>query len=360
MTNPTAVKASLPKKSGDTLSFVGVDDGHFGTKICLEDGTCHYMPSRAVIGLQPVVSLDGTEQSNAYEIDGEHYTVIEDQVLIPAADTRHLKPLYAIHPLNRAIVHHMLQKFGFGGRRVAIATGLPMDNYYMAGATLNEELIAAKKAHLLNPNIQNLNPNVKLARIERHNVLAEGIAAWFDLALDFNGNENPETVEMVADRALAIVDIGGKTTDIAMVMEGGQGLYPERSGTRAVGVLNFYEAVGARLKDRFQLNDAPPAKHIEEAIRTKQYKLFGKPHDVSSAVDGEAKMIAQQIKSMMNKLIGSGSDIGHVVFVGGGAILLRDYLEAEYPNQAIFPANPEFANARGLVKAAKHLLDSEA
>lgn len=354
-------KVSLPsKKSADHLYFVGVDDGHFGTKICLEDGKCFYMPSRAVIGLQQVAALDGSEQSNAYQVGDEYYTVIEDQVLIEAEDTRHLKPLYPVHPMNLAIVHHMLQKHGFGGRTLAIATGLPMNNYYMAGATLNNDLISAKKAHLLNSQISNLNPSIQLAKIKHHHVLAEGIAAWFDLALDFNGDEIPETSKMVADRALAIVDIGGKTTDIAMVTEGGQGLYPERSGTREVGALNFYEAVGVRLKDKFKLNAVPPAKHIEQAIRTKKYTLFGETYDVQEIVDHEATMIAQHIKSMMSKLIGSGADIGYVVFVGGGSILLRNYLAAEYPKQAIFPDHPEFANARGLLKAAKYLVETDA
>lgn len=351
-----ATKIAIPKRAAvaDTPVYIGVDDGHFGTKICLEDGTCHYMPSRAVIGLSQVVHLDDSDHDNGYEADGEKYTVIEDQALITAEDTRHLKPIYPVHPINRAIVHHMLQKHGFGGRSVIIATGLPLDNYY-TGSKKNDELIDAKVKNLLAANIRNLNPNVPLAKILKHHVMSEAIAAWIDLAIDFSGNEIPETTAMVEDRALGIVDIGGKTTDIALITEGGSSLYPDRSGTRGIGALNFYEAVGMRLKERFTLLNQPPNKHIEQAIRTKRYTLFGDVHEVADIIDEEAQRIASQIKSMMNALIRGGDDIGRVVFVGGGSILLRDYLAAEYPKQAIFPPNPEFANARGLLKAAKFL-----
>ena len=348
-------EVASPLKRIEKINYLGVDDGHFGTKICMEDGRCFSIPSRAAFGIAQVTNFDDSDQDNVYEIAGEHFTVVDkEQSLSKVEDTRFLKPAYPVNPINRAIVHHAIIRAGMGGKKLAIATGLPIEDYYIGGKK-NDDMVDLKIANLLNADIKNMNPKVRLAKIVQHNVMAEGIAAYLDLALNFDGEEIKETAEMVEDRALAIVDVGGKTTDIALVREGGSGIYPERSGTKAIGALNFYNSVGARLKERFQLNEMPPLNHIEQAIRTKLYKIFGELHDVSVQVETEARAMAQQLKAMMMEMIRQGSDVGNVVFVGGGSILLRDYLAEEYRNQAVFPKNPEFSNARGLLKAAKFL-----
>lgn len=347
----------LNKRPEHKLLYCGIDDGHYATKICLEDGTTFYMPSRAAVGLQQIVSLNGDEDT-AYETghnDGdETFTVIEDYALIAAVDTRFTEPPYAVSGLNRAIVFHALVRAGLGGKSLAAVTGLPVDNYFLRGEK-NTELIERKVANLVKGSVRNKNPNVNLPKIVRHNVIAEGVAAFFDLLLDMKGNENQDIVRLIADRAMAVIDVGGKTTDIALVTEGGQSLYPERSGTQEVGALDLNDKVAARLRSRFNLSSVVPHKHVEKAIQTRVYSLYGAEHDVSDIVDQEAHAFANEIASYMRKLVRDGSDIGSVVFVGGGSILLRPWFEKIYPHQAMFPDNPEYANARGMLKAAKYI-----
>jgi len=349
------VSTILGKKPDVPLIYVGVDDGHYGTKVCLEDGTCLYMPSRAARGLHQVSDFgSNAPQDTAYSVEGDLYTVIENYALIEAEDPRFVKPAFPVSSLNRVLVNHALLRAGLSGKALAVVTGLPVGDFYQSGVK-NERLIDAKVANLVDAKIENKNPNVVLPKIVKHNVLSEGIAAFFDLLLDFDGNEKPETVRLIERRAMAFIDVGGKTTDIALVIEGGKGIYSERSGTKQIGALNLNEKVGQRLKSRFDLNMPPPAKHVEEIIRDKEYMLFGETHDVSDIVDEEARNFAVAISGELVRLVGNGEDVGSVVFVGGGSILLKPYFQEMYPKQALFPENPEFANARGMMKAGKFI-----
>jgi plasmid segregation protein ParM len=362
-TPPTQrVTPILNRKPRQQTIYVGCDDGHYGIKLCFEDGTVFYVPSRVTRGLHQIVAFDGDEAADrAYVINDQPYTVLEDYALVKAEDTRSLEPPFPVSPLNRVLVNHALTR-ALAARsinpaevEVVLVTGLPVDDFYIAGQK-NVALIDAKIKNLAAAQIINKNHSVVLPRITQHHVISEGIAAFFDLMLDFDGNEIPETQKMVQDRAIAIVDVGGKTTDIAMVAEGGTGLYPERSGTEPLGALNLNETVGVKLKARFKLSAPPPDKHVEAAIHSKTYSLYGEQHNIADIIDEEARDFAQKIKGYMNKCIGSGYDLGKVIFVGGGSILLRPYFEALYPKQSIFPDNPQFANARGMLKAAKFLL----
>lgn len=354
------VTAILSRKAEPQFTFVGIDDGHYGTKICLEDGKCLYMPSRAARGLHPIAGFSGNNepQDTAYSVAEDNYTVIEDYALIPAEDTRYVNPPFPVSSLNRVLVYHALMRAGLGGKALSVVTGLPVGDFYERGVK-NEELISAKIKNLLEGKIENKNSSIVLPKIVKHNVLSEGIAAFFDLLLNFDGSENEETVKLIERRAMAVVDVGGKTTDIALVTEGGQGIYPDRSGTKDVGALNLSEAVAAKLKTRFKLANLPPAKHVEMAIKEKTYSLYGDQHDIADIVDEEAKNFANKISSELNRLVRDGSDVGAVVFVGGGAIMLKPYFETLYPKQSIFPDQPEFANARGMLKAAKYILGND-
>jgi plasmid segregation protein ParM len=371
MTSTEAASAApvtpiLSKRPATKLMYAGIDDGHYGIKIVLEDGSSFNMPSRAAYGIHQVIAFDGDDsQDSTYAIDQTDITVLEDYALVPAQDTRFMtKPSYAVSPLNRALVNHGLLRVAKRNNidldkvTFAIVTGLPVGQFYTAGRK-DDLLIDAKIKNLLKAPISNKNHSVKLPRIESHNVISEGIAAYFDLLFDMNGVEQEATLAMVRDRALAIVDVGGKTTDIAMVSEGGRGLYPERSGTKDFGVLQVNDYVAAGLQQRFKLSSAPPAKHVEAAIQSKTYRLSGDTHDISDLVQEALDKLAILVQSEINKLIGDGHDLGHVAFVGGGTILLKKHFAHLYPNQSIFPEQPEFANARGMLKAAKYLYSDD-
>jgi len=318
---------------------VGCDDGHFGIKVCTDDWRQIYVPSRVSLGSQ-LISLDGSDD-NCYESGGESYTVSNS---IATIDTRFQD--YPLSDVNRVLVSHALIKAGLGGQNVRLVTGLPVQDYYV-GSARNTAFIDRKVKNLLDGSVTNRNPNVVCAKIVAHLVVSEGIAAFYDLLIDKEGNINSALADQVASGSIAVLDIGGKTTDSAVIVNGGKGIEANRSGTAYLGGLSLNTAVEPRLKAKLKV-DSLSTRQIEDAVAKGVLRAFGSEHDVSEIILDEKKALAHQI-------ISDAADLEAVYFVGGGSLLLQAQLQDLFPH-AVFVEDPQFANARGMLKFAKFIL----
>ncbi|MDM8356524.1 ParM/StbA family protein [Pandoraea communis] len=325
---------------------VGVDDGHNGIKIVTEDGRAIHVPSR-VVSAGDLIAL-GDSGENIYQTtSGSKFAV---SASLPYVDTTFAD--YATSEINRVLVHHGLVLAGLGGKRVSIVTGLPVEDYYVANKP-NQIFIDRKVANLVGSAaaVSNANPAIQCARIESHRVVSEGIAAFFDLLFDDEGNERETVVGQVERGAIAFVDIGGKTTDTAVLINGGRSIDARRSGTDRLGALSLHRAVENALKAKHNLTSLLPSQ-VDGAVSTGKVRFFGQDVDCVDVIETEKTRLASQIIEAMNRKLRDGSDLEAVYFVGGGAALLRKQLEGLYPH-AIFVEDPQFANARGMLKAAK-------
>ena len=331
------------------LSVVGVDDGHFAIKVVLENGQAFSFPSRARSGRHMISWKEGDEGLYQAMPEGLDYTVSE--YMQSPDDTRFKE--YPRSPLNRVLVHHALRKAGFGGKNVSIATGLPVSYYYLADGRVNEALIEGKRENLRK---EVTCGNAPMAKIVRNIVATEAIAAYVDQLMDMKGEESKDYAELNASM-VGVIDIGGKTTDCAVVYPGGNQVDTERSGSNDVGVLMLYSAVESRLRSQLDLDNVP-LRLVEDAIRTGTVKISGEITDVAEMVKREKEHLAEQIMAGVRAKIGSGKDLDSVLFVGGGTIVMRDQLQS-YFKHARFVKNPEFANARGMFKIAKYVFGNE-
>jgi len=325
---------------------VGVDDGHFGVKVFSEFGET-YLPSRVAAGAH-IISLDDGGDDNLYEAGGQSYTVSDT---LPSIDTRFAD--YGTSDINRVLVHHALIKAGLGGRNVRIVTGLPVADFYVANKP-NQEFIARKVASLADGKVANKNPDIHCARIIGNAVQPEAIAAFYDLLIGSDGKVNKEIQELIREGSVGIIDIGGKTTDCAVVINQGRGIDPARSGTSNIGALSLNKAVEQRLKDEYKLDQLSQVQ-VDKAVMTGSFRVFGKDNDCSAIVDDEKGALASQIIVDTKRKMRDGADLEKVFFVGGGALLLRKQLEGLYPH-AVFVENPQFSNARGMWKIARFVM----
>ena len=323
---------------------VGVDDGYAMTKVALPDGRAFKIPSRARAGSSGVSAISDVGQAAdldcGYETDGARYSVAD---YMEAEGTRFNE--YPFSALNRVVIHHALRVAGLSGRRVEIATGLPVANYFQDGKP-DVDLIRRKIA-TLQVAVQTVS-GASGADIVAAYVHAEGVAAWMDYALDDKGDLT--NVDMGAPAA--VVDIGGRTTDCVLVLPGWK-VDHARSGTGDIGVLKLYDAIGHRIRAKFSVDEIPTFV-LERATHDKKIKLWGKDHDISELVAISKREVGDQILREVQRRIGSGHDLEKVLFVGGGAVVF-DNLQTAFPN-AIVAKEPEFANARGLMKYINYLL----
>jgi len=326
--------------------FVGVDDGHYSIKVVREDGKCFAIPSRARVGRHIINWQSKADDSGFYETqEGNVYTVSSD--LTDPSDTRFSD--YPKSELNRVLVYHALNTAELGGQDVVITTGLPINSYYLAEGRRNDALIQAKRANLRRSVSRGEMP---VAHIVENLVTTEAISAYFDQLMDIDGNPSKNYDEMMG-ATVGVIDIGGKTSDSAVVMPGGQQVDTNRSGSSDIGVLRLNDYVKSRLVEKFELDTLPP-KFVESAIRHGKVKLFGSDKDVSNLVAAEKLKVVEEVMSTVRHRIGSGADLDFVLFVGGGAVVLEKELKAIYPHGRVVE-DPLFANARGMFKIAKYV-----
>jgi plasmid segregation protein ParM len=338
------------------MSFAATDDGHHGIKSCADSehgsAVCVHTKSRCLQGIHQIVSMAGGSINASYSTEGENFTTTDAGALATYADTRQAH--YQTSSMNRVLVHHGLHRAGFAGKDVAIVAGLPISEYFKGDAR-NDTLIAAKIANLMKPVIP-LTAGVEPVRITSVEVRAEGVMTFFDLLYRGDGSVDDEFLKLAARRPLAIIDIGGKTTNIVVITEGeNKGIYQQRSGSELLGALEFRDGVSDALRQRFNLQGNPPADYVEESILSGIYEIHGRDEDVSDLVDNARAAFSSRILSAITRKVGAGDDLAGMIFTGGGTLLMGGaaWAKTVYKGRTIVPADPVFSNARGMYKCMK-------
>jgi plasmid segregation protein ParM len=172
---------------------------------------------------------------------------------------------------------------------------LPVDQYYKNGAP-NQELIG-KKLDSLAKHVSRIGKGATLALIVGQSVVSEATAAFYDALIQHDGEYDAGIEALIARRPVAVMDLGGKTTDLVVVAENVASVYKDQSGTKDIGVLQLLDQVAEPIKSEFGLNDNPLLPYVEEACRTKKYELFGEDVDVSPIVVAACEAYLDRMKS---------------------------------------------------------------
>ena len=323
------------------LVHVGVDDGAAETKIVVFDHTGIKtqvaIPSRArsgSMGVSFIGNLGSADQVYpCYETEGTQFVVGDYKESETAGFDG-----YPYSGMNRAIVAHALRVAGLAGESLHIGTGLPLSVYFR-GAQANQEAIDKKKASL--QKLVTATDGSPMARIIRQSVFPEGLAAFIDYAVDDQGELRVD----LDNEVIGIIDIGGRTTDIAVVEPRGK-IDHARSGSENIGVLDLVEAVITSLSKT--LGVAVPAHTVMQALRTGHISAFGTKRDITDIIKACAQDVLQRILREIDRRLGDGVDLTRILLVGGGANVFG-LVSEKYPH-ILIPEDPEFANARGFAK----------
>lgn len=324
--------------------FLGVDDGYAETKIVMQDGQSFRIPSIAKAGLMNQVAISGSETTVfPYQTNDGNYITGDILEADPTAFDE-----FPVSALNRVIVSHAIRKSGIpAGSEVVICTGLPVKKFYVAG-DLNKEFIKNKKKNLLKNDVVPLNGGI-LPKIVKHDVVSEGIAAWMDIVMQRDESGKIKLNHEIRKQRIAIIDIGGRTTDIAVIHNGNLDI--GRSSTINVGMLAVKETVKERLNEKFGVSLS--IEQVDQAVELKKLKLFGKWEPVEDIVSSSEQMVASRIETECKRCLNNSSDLDQIVFVGGTVMAIEQYLTGWFRQQTIGD-DPAFANARGMQKFAEY------
>ena len=325
--------------------YVGVDDGFRQTKIVTSNGVSLSIPSTARVGFTLTAIGKDDAGMGGYESEGRQFTVDAE---IDGEDTRYDD--YAFNEINRVLVNHALQLAGMGGKEIRLATGLPFQSFYSPGTSEpNQALIDQKKANLA-IEVKPLNGQLP-PKIIRQQVTAQGLAAVIDYFTDDQGNLR-DGIDVNAP--VAVLDIGGRTTDTVTVYGGGK-LDHVSSGTANIGISNVYDHMENELKRKFSVSKIRLAT-LDHVARHRTIRLRGVDHDVSGIVNSAVAEIGAQVIREAKRRIGDAAEMQSVILVGGGAMLMREVISKEYPH-CVVPHAPELANARGMRKYLQYMVE---
>lgn len=332
----------------DTLNPVpvGLDDGYACTKLALPDGRLLVIPSRARLGVSAVTWIQQAEQRIfEYETEDTVYSV----GAVDGEPTHFEGYPWSGH--NRAIVQHALQRAGLDGRTVHAVSGLPVSAFYRNSGEHRKDVIAKKRDSL--KRAVRPRSNALPAGIAFHEVIPEALAAWYDHVIVETGDGVTLAAERVAV-PIAIVDIGGRTTDYVVVKD--QGILHASSGSLQCGMLNVKQRVADGIQARFDL-ETLSEQLVSQAVETASVRLQGRDHDVADLVEAAKHEVVERIHVETRRQLGLGVELDRVLFVGGGTVALADHLTDWFPHQAI-AEHPAFANARGMLKYLRYVCEA--
>ncbi len=326
------------KPERKTALLVGIDDGYACTKVAL-DGRLISVPSTGRYGRAKVSWLPNARQLIfEYKTDDTVYSIGE----VSAEPTRY--DGYATSALNRAIVQHALQCADLEGEDVIVATGMPVSAFFDKTGQRRDTDIERKKDNLLEP-VKPLGAAMPV-NIVNHEVIPEALAAWYDHVVLPNGDGTATLDILQAAAPIAVVDIGGRTTDTVVVRD--RGIIHRSSGSYTLGVLDAVDAFTEAIESRFSIS-FPDKGMIARAFETGSVPIYGRMYDVSEEVNEAKRELEGRLHAHVRGQLGSGAELHQVLLVGGGTLALRDQVDGWFPNQVV-AKEPAFANARGMLK----------
>lgn len=335
----------------DTIQ-VGLDDGYAFTKLVLPNDHLLAIPSRARIGQAGVTWIE-TDKQRIFEYltEGTIYSVGS----VDGDSTRF--DGYPISGLHRCIVQHALQQAKLGGRSVHVVSGLPVSAFYFSDGQPRSGAIRQKRDTLqiaVEPVSSGgmFDHRKPPARVAFHEVIPEALAAWYDQVIEVKAGEvslNTERVEM----PVAVVDIGGRTTDYVVVEN--QGILHRSSGSLNRGLLDVHSQVSQAIQKQFNL-ESVSEQRVAEAVQRGTVRLHGREHDVAGIVAEARLELVTQLHAETRRQLGLGAELDTIIFVGGGSAALAGDIADWFPNQQI-AQHPAFANARGMLKYLQYVCE---
>lgn len=205
-----------------------------------------------------------------------------------------------------------------------VVCGLPI-NQYKANKDALERMVNENKMKTVK-----LNGKSREIVISEFKVYPEGIGAYYSLST----NED-----------VIIVDIGGRTTDIAYICDKKH----HTSSTVAVGTLNIYKSICDRLNGEHSLD--LDLQMVDRIIQRASFKVDNKEVDLRFITE-ILKENFMKIKQDLDFKFPARTE--RIILVGGGAKLFSRAFAKRYSNFGIAD-NPLYANAIGFKKVGESL-----
>lgn len=224
-----------------------------------------------------------------------------------------------------------------------LGTGLPMREI-KADKKLPYKAKLEKGPHLVEflqtPLYGGITVEINFKHVE---VQSEGFAAFMNLTMDENlGFKRPE----LFNQRVIIQDIGGLSTDIAVIEE--SEVIDTKSEGYNLGMSAYLDRIRTEVLQKFS-EDLGSRKEVAKVLTRKQdrnhIKVAGTRTSIEPIVKENLGELAVQQYKYLNMTWKNNSQTDIAFFVGGGSVVLKDYIKAindARANQGKNPYNIEF------------------
>ena len=331
--------------------FAVDDNGHSHHKLAyMVEGQIKTLKVPSIVGdgANPITDTNGIPQ-DTYKVN-DRFFCCNSQIQSPI-DLRHEG--YQAGDENKALVAHTIIQADLPQAPIILGVTLPWRQAFLKDGKPNSRHTKEVAEHFASTDVINLTTNQPIT-IVKAKPYSEGLSAFFDWGIDEKGSL--EAVDKLQG-PVAVVDIGGSTTDIITVLGGSSlNLDHSRSDTKKVGVLDAKEQVASALSRALQAQSGInpdtdggiPDWMLQEVFSSGKIKVGqGIEIDITEQVDKICGNVASQILSFIKTTLGNPLGYQALVIAGGGAIVFKKYLKTPYPHASFLD---EFANARGALK----------
>ncbi len=224
----------------------------------------------------------------------------------------------------------VMHAFGAIPVRIHLVMGLPAKYFGAQKEILRKRIVALLTPQLL--------PGQTLRVMVQSQ--ADAPLQW----LSIRANGTPDRKRALDNESWGVIEIGHFTTDFALSERGAMMEYAVAS---CAGMHLVYDALSSAMA----AERLPTALDVvETAVRTRQIKLFGKPHDMGPMLDAATSGFESAVLDEAERIFGEKAAVlDGIVVGGGGAELLFGKLRDRFPN-AICGDEPRMMVAEGFCR----------
>ncbi|MCM3387603.1 ParM/StbA family protein [Ureibacillus chungkukjangi] len=260
-----------------------------------------------------------TKSSNATELDPGSSKSEEDQTLIMLFAT------LALDAVNENNSNAFPRVKNVIDANYTLGTGLPLREVKEGkDAGYRSKLVGSvhQVEFLVTPKYQGLKVNIKFNEVK---IYPEGFAAYINLVMD---NQLKIINKDLIDKRIIIQDIGGLSTDIAVIKN--RNVDDDKAQGFNLGVSESLEAIREEIRSRHGI-ELDSRRDVVEIITRKNDRnhimVKGSRTSVHDITDRILLELAKKQYRLLRNIWQKNSQTEICYFVGGGANVLKDYIK---------------------------------
>lgn len=312
----------------------GLDIGFGDTKLVIHGGAAVKIPSAVAHAREAVLSGEGlgeTGIASEYIYNGSAF-IVGDLAKEDAIETKTFDFLRKYGPL---LAYHALRAANAEGIKT-LAIGVPLEWYNQQNNTILKN--SMKNATFFD------DERLSKFGIEKIEVYPQGVGCLLDYQLDEKGeptkNENITAV---------VLDVGTNTVDVVAMINGVTSK-PDSYMMPGDGLTIPLRDLATAIEKTHKITLTE--QETKEVCSTGHLLSRGNTHKYGDVIASIMERYAEHVLGrIFNRSARRMKKNPTIILAGGGAYYLKNHIPAEHKGNLHIPDDPEFANARGFLKA---------